>query len=65
MSFNIMKDVKPRLMALTMRGHYTPQIGRTARTIDEPGSYHTCNIKRLEDGCATSAHLRLQSRKAK
>ena len=48
MPFNIMKDIRPKLIELFKGGYCTPQIGRIARTINEPSSTIHYNIKKLE-----------------
>jgi len=49
MLFNIMKDIKPKLIRLFKEGYCTPQIGRIAREIDEPSSTIHYNVKKLEE----------------
>ena len=48
MLFNIMKDIKPKLISLFKEGYCTPQISKIARTIDEPSTTIHYNIKKLE-----------------
>jgi len=48
MPFNNMKDIRPKLIKLFKEGYCTPQIGRIAKTIDEPSSTIHYNIKKLE-----------------
>jgi len=43
-----MKDIRPKLIKLFKEGYCTPQIGRIAKTIDEPSSTIHYNIKKLE-----------------
>ena len=43
-----MKDIRPKLIALFREGYCTPQIGRIAKTINEPASTIHYNIKKLE-----------------
>jgi len=43
-----MKDIRPKLIELFREGYCTPQIGRIAKTIDEPSSTIHYNIKKLE-----------------
>lgn len=43
-----MKDIKPKLIRLFKQGYCTPQIGRIAKTIDEPSATIHYNIKKLE-----------------
>lgn len=49
MSFNYMKNIKPRLIRLFKEGYCTPQIARIAKTIDEPSATIHYNIKKLEN----------------
>jgi len=43
-----MKNIQPRLVKLFKEGYCTPQIGRTARAMDEPSTTIHYNIKKLE-----------------
>ena len=43
-----MKDIRPKLITLFREGYCTPQIGRIAKTINEPSSTIHYNIKKLE-----------------
>jgi DNA-binding Lrp family transcriptional regulator len=43
-----MKNIRPKLIELFREGYCTPQIGRIAKTINEPSSTIHYNIKRLE-----------------
>ncbi len=43
-----MKDIRPKLIELFREGYCTPQIGKIARTINEPASTIHYNIKKLE-----------------
>ncbi len=47
-SFNNMKDIKPKLIRLFKEGYCTPQIARIAKKIDEPSTTIHYNIKKLE-----------------
>lgn len=49
MLFNIMKNIKPKLIRLFKEGYCTPQIARIARTIHEPSTTIHYNIKKLEN----------------
>jgi len=44
-----MKNIKPKLVRLFKEGYCTPQIGRIAKTIDEPSATIHYNIKKLEN----------------
>jgi DNA-binding Lrp family transcriptional regulator len=44
-----MKNIIPKLIKLFKEGYCTPQLGRIAKTIDEPSSTIHYNIKKLED----------------
>ena len=56
MSFNNMKDIRPKLIELFREGYCTPQIGRIAKAIDEPSSTIHYNIKKLEKEGAIKAY---------
>jgi DNA-binding Lrp family transcriptional regulator len=43
-----MKNIIPKLIKLFKKGYCTPQIGRIAKTINEPASTIHYNIKKLE-----------------
>ena len=47
-SFNNMKDIRPKLIKLFKEGYCTPQIARIARKIKEPSTTIHYNIKKLE-----------------
>jgi DNA-binding Lrp family transcriptional regulator len=49
MLFNIMKNIKPKLIKLFKEGYCTPQIARIAKKIDEPSATIHYNIKKLEN----------------
>ena len=44
-----MKNIKPKLIKLFKEGYCAPQIGRIAKTIDEPSATIHYNIKKLEN----------------
>jgi len=44
-----MKNIKPKLISLFKEGYCAPQIGRIAKTIDEPSATIHYNIKKLEN----------------
>lgn len=47
-SFNNMKNIKPRLIELFKKGYCTPQIARIAKKLKEPSTTIHYNIKKLE-----------------
>jgi len=49
MLFNIMKNIKPKLIKLFKEGYCTPQIARIAKEINEPSATIHYNIKKLEN----------------
>ena len=44
-----MKNIKPKLISLFKEGYCAPQIGRIAKTTDEPSATIHYNIKKLEN----------------